>query len=172
MPIAKQTSTLTPPSQAPESGNGINILQLPNEILHIIVINLPDPLSYLRLSVVNKHFNAVISTPYTKRCFIRHWFNTYLPTSRDDFEAPSIIEYIVRYVCYHRLPPYRCRKDRTGPQIHMVPTFLPPSRVEDYVSRRLEKDPRRGHPRSCSMRWSKGDFGIENLFLKIRIGRR
>lgn len=79
--------------------------RLSNELLHEIFTRLDDPQTFLALALVNRQFKSIIETPYTRTTFAKNWF----ATNCDDVRAPSEIEYIVRYVRRHCLPPFGCR---------------------------------------------------------------
>ncbi|RPA76176.1 hypothetical protein BJ508DRAFT_331351 [Ascobolus immersus RN42] len=145
------------------STSQLHILSLPNEILHNIAISHPDPRGYLRLGQVNKHFRAVVTTPYTRSCFVKQWVSTYLRAST----TPTIIEYIVRYVCFHHLPPFRCLTPLyTYPRIRPFPhhTLSPrnsktPFAINRFVKARLGDY--KGSPGLSGVRWKDRLSGAE-----------
>ncbi|RPA80240.1 hypothetical protein BJ508DRAFT_307624 [Ascobolus immersus RN42] len=138
------------------------ILSLPNELLHQIILacQFHDPRAYLRLASINKRFLALVTTPYTETAFATQWISTYLRNET----TPPIIEYIIRYVCFHRVPPFRCR----DVECYWAPHYTVPSgstreEIETFVAHWAGTDVdqwssrHKGHPNAISIRWD-GSF--------------
>ncbi|RPA78537.1 hypothetical protein BJ508DRAFT_155216 [Ascobolus immersus RN42] len=80
---------------------------LPTELLHEILIDISDPRTYLRVGNVNRRLYSIVKSVYTTKCFVKHWFSRNCPPGNTI--APSIIEFIARFVSFHRTPPFRCK---------------------------------------------------------------
>ncbi|RPA72951.1 hypothetical protein BJ508DRAFT_334549 [Ascobolus immersus RN42] len=76
-----------------------SFLRLPNEILCQIFTCLPDSRSYLSLQAVNWRLHAAGAIKSTRRRFAKEWFSAHCNDANG--EAPSLFEYLARYVRLH-----------------------------------------------------------------------
>ncbi|RPA81755.1 hypothetical protein BJ508DRAFT_306360 [Ascobolus immersus RN42] len=72
-------------------------LKLPNEILGLILMHIPDPTTYLTASQVCRHWHTLIHDPINRRNFSKQWF---LANCNKDY-ASSLIGHITRYARRH-----------------------------------------------------------------------
>ncbi|RPA80237.1 hypothetical protein BJ508DRAFT_327545 [Ascobolus immersus RN42] len=140
------------------------ISSLPDKLLLEIIIRIPSPQTYLALSAVSKRFNMVMSAPYTEACFAKQWLETNLRSS----DTPSIIEYIVRYVCYHRLAPFRCKDvSSVYPPHCMIPDKCrKPNDIMTFIDThrgRITPYARRGGPNALGFRWKESGVPVADL---------
>ncbi|RPA76579.1 hypothetical protein BJ508DRAFT_331021 [Ascobolus immersus RN42] len=87
-----------------EFESSFRLLDLPNKLIHKICTYVDSPLTFLLLGQVNQRLNLIISTPYTRQSFSQQWIQTYCDGNR----GPDIIEYIVRFLHRHCVPPHTC----------------------------------------------------------------
>ncbi|RPA71551.1 hypothetical protein BJ508DRAFT_381986 [Ascobolus immersus RN42] len=77
---------------------------LPTEILHNIFIHLPDPHAYLALSTTCHRFHLIAQSECTRLHFSSEWFRSHC----NDVIAPSIINFIVRFIRRHSAQSVLC----------------------------------------------------------------
>ncbi|RPA83533.1 hypothetical protein BJ508DRAFT_304722 [Ascobolus immersus RN42] len=80
------------------------LMDLPYEIIHEVCTSVESPLSFISLALVCQDLKTITRSSYTSRAFSQKWIDTHCNGTR----SLEIIEFIVRFLHRHCIPPHTC----------------------------------------------------------------
>ncbi|RPA82895.1 hypothetical protein BJ508DRAFT_343678 [Ascobolus immersus RN42] len=113
-------------NQAPPATPFFPLLKLPNELIHAILVEVDNPVTYLNLYRVCHRIKAIASRKLASREFAERWLSRHCNDDPEFEDVKNLAGHIVRYIKFHRSLDDTCTAQYFCKGFSKKPYELPP----------------------------------------------